>query len=367
MRATLVVFLGACSFTGHSTAIGDVVDGAVDVAPMIDGPPGEFCLGDAMVMVCLAQMPSMPLAINGMTMIDTDAAGQCSPAVVGANANDYCVLAGSSIMFVGNKPTLSAHGSRPVVLMSAGDIILPGPAAIDMAGHLASATTAPGGDLCAAGTPANGSGGGYGGSFGSLGGIGGADAGNNLGGVPSPAIVPQALHGGCGGEAGLTGGGIAGHGGGAVALLAAGMIQIDGLIDASGGGGGGSKTNNNKGGGGAGAGGMIVIDAPTVTGGATAKIVANGGSGGEGSGGMHGKDGNDPPPDPSMAAPGGAGGSTGGDGGFGATGTGLAGVEAGPGLAGTSGAGGGGGGGGVGVVKAFQNAVLPGMVSPPPS
>jgi hypothetical protein len=350
-RAALVLLLTGCSFDAKAT----VTDGA----PGGDG--GNFCLRNAMVTACLAQPPTASLTISGTTMIDTDKAGDCAP---GAVDSQYCILAGSSITIAGGQ-TLSAHGSRPLVLMSSGAITVIG--TIDVAGHVLGVpqATGPGVPLCAGGIAPPNVGGGYGGSFGSLGGAGGTDSGGGLGGTPSGTIVPTTLRGGCDGEAGLDSGGRAGGGGGGLALLAVTNIQIDGVINASGGGGGGSM-NNGHGGGGGGAGGMIVIDAPMITGGAGARIFANGGSGGEGSGGLDGNNGNDAPMDPNLAALGGIGGSSGGDGGAGANKDGLGNNAAVEGGNGTS-AGGGGGGGGVGVIKRYQGASLPGTVSPPAS
>ena len=366
------MLLSGCGF--HSAASALASDAAVDGASIDDPGNPNFCVGDAMVMACLTQMPATPLMIDGTRMIDTDGP-DCAQDAVGSSAS-YCILAGTSIT-IAARQTLSAHGSRPLVLMSSGAITVTG--TIDVAGHLTGMpqVTGPGvppatGPLCAPATAAIKAGGGSGGSFGSIGGRGGADAPptSNPGGVPPSPITLTTLRGGCSGEAGLdfegAAGGAAGAGGGAVALLAVTTIQIEGVINASGGGGGGS-TNHNRGGGGGGAGGMIVIDAPMVTGMGDAAIFANGGSGGEGNGGLIGRDGNDAPMDPNTAAAGGAGGSSGGDGGSGANKDAQGGHAAGPGGDGTSAAGGGGGGGGVGVIKLYRAASLPGKVSPPPS
>jgi hypothetical protein len=366
-RAWCILLLSGCGF--HSPAAAPASDAAVDGAS-IDGPDHpNFCLGNAVVMACLTQMPAAPIVIKSLTAIDTDTSDSCSPDAVGASAA-YCILAGSSITINGGQ-VLSAHGSRPLVLMSSGAITVMG--AIDVAGHLMGFPQATGpavppatgaGSPCAPAPAATNGGGGGGGSFGSIGGGGGADDNGKLGGVPPGPVVPTALRGGCSGEAG-PGGGPAGGGGGAVALLAVTQIQIDGMIDASGGGGRGSM-NDHHGGGGGGAGGMIEIDAPMVSGAGGARIFANGGSGGEGSGGNNGRDGNDAPLDPNMAAIGGTGGSTGGDGGRGANRNAQGGNAAGAGGNGTSGGGGGGGGGGVGVIQLYQGGSLPGTVSPPP-
>jgi hypothetical protein len=367
VRTSCLLVLTGCGF--HSGPGAGVVagDAAVDSA-VIDGPgTASFCLGDAMVMACLAQAPAAPRVIDHSIAINTDVGSvDCSPDVVGASAA-YCILAGSSISIVGGPTTLSAHGSRPLVLMSSTAITVMG--TIDVAAHLdgtpqPTGPGVPGGATCAPATATTNHGGGTGGSFGSVGGRGGADDGNNPGGVASDPVVPAALRGGCPGEAGLDGG-PAGGGGGAVALLAVTRIQIDGVINASGGGGGGTATGN-RGGGGGGAGGMIVIDAPMVAGAGGAKIFANGGSGGEGNGGNGSRNGSDAPLDPNTAAKGGAGMTSGGDGGDGAIKRAQGGDAAGSGGKGNPG-GGGGGGGGVGVIRAYQDPSLPGTVSPPAS
>jgi hypothetical protein len=373
-RALCILLLSGCGFHSSASGVaGDAApggDAAADAS--IDGPgDASFCLGDAVVTACLVQRPVGQLTIARSKAIDTDTSGDCSRDAIGASAS-YCILAGTSITIVGTQ-LLSAHGSRPLVLMSSGAITVAG--TIDVAGHVMGMpqATGPGAppatgpsSPCTPATAAATGGGGSGGSFGSIGGRGGTSAGGDLGGVPSDPVVPSSLRGGCAGEAPPEGGS-AGGGGGAIALLAATMIQIDGVINASGGGGGGSMANNNRGGGGGGAGGMIVIDAPVVTGFGGARIFANGGSGGEGSGGLKGQDGRDAPQDPNMPAMGGSGPSTGGDGGGGASKTAKGSHAAGAGDAGTSSAGGGAGGGGVGVIKLYQGGSLPGTVSPPPS
>ncbi|HEX8113814.1 MAG TPA: hypothetical protein VF516_39050 [Kofleriaceae bacterium] len=181
---------GFCELPGSGDAGGDDAG--------VDGPGNaSFCLGDAVVMACLAQMPAAPLAISSPTMIDTDQPGNCSPDAVGSSAS-YCIVAGSSITILGGQ-TLSAHGSRPLVLMSSGAITVIG--TIDVAGHLMGVpqATGPGvpgpGSPCASATAATNIAGGSGGSFGSIGGGGGADFNANPGGVPSAAVVPATLRG----------------------------------------------------------------------------------------------------------------------------------------------------------------------------
>ncbi len=359
MRGALVLLVTGCSFQGTSSELADAATDTTMIDGSPDGPSG-FCLGDTSVTACLSEMPTQTLMINAPTTINTDNPGECAP---NASSPAYCILAGSSIMIMGSA-TLSAAGTRPLVLMSSGGITIAPGAAIDVGGHRNAMPqlTGAGGRTCEGGIAPTPDGGAFGGTFGSIGGDGGADAGAHPGGkAASTTITTTSLQGGCAGEAGLNNGGTAGPAGGAVALLAVATIELDGTIFAGGGGAGGAKTNN-RGGGGGGAGGMIVIDAPVITG-TKPNIGANGGAGGEGSGGMMGKDGADAPADPTKVAAGGTGGSTGGDGGAGATSAGAA-VAGG---IGTSAAGGGGGGGGVGVIKVYGAAGLPGNVSPPPT
>jgi len=350
--ALVMLLVTGCGFRA-STGVGA---GSSEVDSGTTAAPGGFCVGDAIITACLAEPPALPLTIDRATKVDTDGGEPCATNAT-ASSSQYCILAGSAITIMGGQ-TLSAHGSRPLVLLSSGTITVFG--MIDVAGHLANQpqTSGPGVVGCAGGTPATAGGGGHGGTFGSSGGNGGADNDGHLGGVAATPVDQTTLRGGCAGEAGLgAGSGAAGPAGGGVALMSATGIHITGVIDASGGGGGGAMPNGHGGGGG-GAGGMIVLDAPSVDVAGTAKIFANGGSGGEGSGGLKGVDGNDAPLDPNVAAVGGSGQSSGGDGGAGARNDAMAGNA--------SNAGGGGGGGGVGVIRLFKATSLGGVVSPPP-
>lgn len=368
MRWLLAVLVCGCNFHPGASTAGDDV-GAPDAPPPIDAPVDVrigYCLGNATIEICLSEAPAMPLLISATANLDTDLSSLCATNVVGGSLGQYCVLAASAITVAGGK-LLSAKGTRPLVLFSSGTIKVSG--TIDVAGHLDGTPqgVGAGGDPSACGDAiaSTAGGGGYGGSFGASGAPGGGNAVGGVGGVPGlPAANPLTLRGGCSGGAGLEGGG-PGFGGGAVALIAATSIQIDGTINASGGGAPGSHVDG-RGGGGGGSGGVIVIDAPMVFGGGGARMVANGGSGGEGSGSSNGKDGADAPADPTMAAQGGSGGSSGGDGGDGSKGNGIGGNAPGPGLPGVA-EGGGGGGGGAGVIKRYKAASLPGVTSPPPT
>jgi hypothetical protein len=130
--------------------------------------------------------------------------------------------------------------------------------------------------------------GGRGGSFGTLGGSSG---------VPlrgTERMVP--LMGGQSGQAGC-GDRLAGGAGGGVQFTAANVIQVNGLIDASGGGGQGGIAGDHPekcvGAAGGGSGGGILLEAPTVT--MAGQIYAHGGGGGGGGNnrGSSGGDGQD--------------------------------------------------------------------------
>jgi hypothetical protein len=163
-RALWIVILSGCGF--HSTAAAPASDAAVDSASIDSPDHPNFCLGNAVVMACLTQMPAAPIMITRLTAIDTDTSSSCSPDAVGSPA-PYCILAGSSITIAGGQ-TLSAHGGRPLVLMASGAIAVMG--AIDVAGHVRGMPQAagPGSALCAPATAAMAGGGGGGGSFGWL-------------------------------------------------------------------------------------------------------------------------------------------------------------------------------------------------------
>src|SRR5262249_15615651 len=104
-----------------------------------------------------------------------------------------------------------------------------------------------------------------------------------------------------------------GAGGGAVWIAVDGGTLILGpgaAINASGAGGSGAPRNTVHGADGGGSGGLIVLQAPTITLDATAKIFANGGAGGGGSsGGQPGGDGTEST-GPASGGVGGAGGTT---------------------------------------------------------
>ena len=201
---------------------------------------------------------------------------------------------------IGLDATLEVTGSLPLVLLSAGDIEILGKLdARSTESRRGPGVTDESNTACGASTGGNGTlvgssrSGGGGGGFGSAGGQGGKSGPAVLadGGQPGTAhTLPDDIEPGCpGGDGGSIGQAPAGgDGGGAVALLAMGSIQVSGTILAGGDGGGGMD-----GGAGGGAGGLIAFDASAYVLTGTTVISAGGGGGGGGGGGDRGNDGGD--------------------------------------------------------------------------
>lgn len=395
-RAWLVLLLPACSFQhGAAADAGPTTTGsgdASDATVVVDGPPdtssvvsdARACYGTTDP-VCLDVVPTGTLSLPGVSNpLDTGVDVNCTVVTGG-----FCVLAAQHVTVGGG---FVAIGTRPLVILGSIDVTITG--TVDVSSTFSPSRTGAGANAsgCTSGNGASdggGGGGGAGGSFGTKGGDGGTgDLNNNLppagtaaGGTASAIQTPAHLRGGCpggkGGDGddpgtnpGLSPGGAAGDSGGAVRVIAATMITVNGGIFASGAGGGTTTgntsscaTNNGgyeQGGGGGGAGGMIWLDAPAVT--VTGKLAANGGGGGGGGGcygGTHGFDGTTT--SWNMAASGGTGDTA--DGG----GNGAAGAPSVAGNGAGANAGGGGGGGGLGVV--WIDGTLTGgtQVSPAPS
>lgn len=157
------------------------------------------------------------------------------------------------------------------------------------------------GTTCGGHAGSGGGGGGFGGRGGDGGDVtgrgcpGGDDSGGS-GGAPLGG-VPTTLRGGCDGadgatnnqNDGTTGRGIAGAGGGAVQITAAGSLTVSGTLHAGGAGGsgaydatGGSVGGRRGGGGGGGSGGMVALEGQDIDIQLGALLVANGGGGGGG-------------------------------------------------------------------------------------
>lgn len=291
------------------------------------------------------------------------------------NRDDLCVFAGTDIFI---RQSVRVIGTKPLVLLATGSITTEQTGAIDVGSHRSPFDTSPeigaGADpaACDRGTFPGLGAGGAGGNFAGFGGRGGDGSSGGRGGTPGPtsAIVLD-LRGGCPGQNGEgMSGGVKGHGGGALLMIAGDHIDIRGGIYAGGeGGNGGAEDASAGGGGGGGSGGMIVFEAPTIT--ANNDIIASGGGGGEGgAAGGAGFAGEDAGHLTGFRVALGGSGST-ANGGIG--GDGSDGVASAAGADGKTGGfmggvgGGGGGGGGAGLIKAPRNASLGNRVFPSPT
>jgi len=355
---------------------GPPLDAGLDSGADAPPPDALVCYGTGIVQVCFANAPTQPLTISNTKTIDTGTDSLCATNVVSGGAN-YCVVVATTITI---SATLRATGPKPLVLVASDSISVPSGGSIDVGSHrqrgIGEPETGAGADVdtatCVAGTPPTNTGGGAGGSFTGKGGTGGKGTAANAG-TPADVAMPpvMVLRGGCPGQDGKATAGSAGHGGGAVFLIATNKIDIGGNGINAGGeaGGGGALGVDGGGGGGGGAGGMIGLDAQTVM--VTSSLVANGGGGGEGGSvslAVTGQDGTDATT--TNAAPGGnVNTASGGDGGDGS-----AGPAAGPGMAGSNGGksganfgGGGGGGGGAGLIKVPAGVNLGNKASPAPT
>lgn len=193
---------------------------------------------------------------------------------------------------VTNGHVLQFTGSRPVVLLVAGDVTIDSGGLIDVGAS--GLTNGPGGLDCM--TQANGLGlvstsggyGGGGGGFGTAGGQGGYNTVN--GGDAQSGITLAPLRGGCrGGNSSSSATGVGGAGG-AIEISASGTITIGATsaagISAGGGGAPAALAGSAVGGNGGGSGGGILLVSPVVaTFGTNGALFANGGAGSSGCGG----------------------------------------------------------------------------------
>jgi hypothetical protein len=361
----IALVVAGCGF--HPTAMTTSTDGASDGngSAMIDGPTLGSGSGSAVcydtegvkLHVCLVQAPSGAKHPPSGTIDTGSASTQCEP--LAATSDRACVLSGITVS-IDPGVTISASGSRPLVLIATAEIDVNG--TIDVASYTKGAQAGklgPAADAngCQQGTLPNHSGGGAGGTFTSKGANGGDDNNDNGShGVAAPTIG-AVMRGGCAGQTGANTGGRGGAGGGAFALIAQTLaISSTGTIDASGAGGAGGSSGANRGGGGGGTGGLIVLTAQSVT--IDGKVFADGGGGGAGSTGPSAGGSGDDPLDPFTVPSGGlAGDPNAGDGGDGF-------LDPGPpsvGQASTQGAdGGGGGGGGAGYIHVTTGVTING-------
>jgi hypothetical protein len=180
-----------------------------------------------------------------------------------------------SSLTIGPNAVVSVVGSRPIAIVSEGEIFIQG-ALMANADGIETNTGNAGGFSAPAPASAdkigNGPGGG-GAPTGNVGGGGGGycgKGGNANGGQPygNPAIAPL-----MGGSSGAVTGGWPGAGGGAVQLVSNASITLAPLGKINAGGGGGAWMGN-----GGGSGGAVLLEAPTVT--IQGTIAANGGGGG---------------------------------------------------------------------------------------
>jgi hypothetical protein len=340
--------LGACNAIlgiGDFTVAGDGQDG---------GPPGDgnqVCLG-TLVPVCFDDTVDK---IDLPLIVDTGSASDCPFVVTPANgSSELCVITARTIDLSGH--TLRAVGPRPLVIAAIDTITITN-GNIDVSSPTGPGLrTGAGADAFECGVQMNGTpddtgaGGGAGGSFGASGGPGASGSNGSAGAQPGMKLPIETLHGGCAGTSGGAGaqtvGGVGGHGGGAVYLVAGTLIMMDGSsnVFAAGGGGGGGAVR--AGGGGGGSGGMIALEAPTVQ--VDCLLAANGAGGGGGSNTGTGDDGKDGTQLNFMSVAAGGAADMGGGGGGGAGSTATL-PDGSAGFAGPSGSGGG-GGGAVGVI-----------------
>ncbi|HUH02428.1 MAG TPA: hypothetical protein VML75_10555, partial [Kofleriaceae bacterium] len=235
--------------------------------------------------------PELTLGSVGEYVFDTDSGMLIDP--LGATITPVSSIEGdmrviwTSRFLVGAFATLRATGTRPLMVVSTGNISILG--TLDASSFRASDAFSIGAganpSACPASPPdpgqscgAHGGSGGGGGGFGAGGGAGGEGGdGHSCGtdGVPGGAgglalaANPGSLRGGCAGadgaqnNSGTSNRGIAGPGGGALHLVAFGSLSVSGVIHA-GGAGGQPGLGDRAGGGGGGTGGMIGLEATNI-------------------------------------------------------------------------------------------------------
>jgi len=319
---------------------------------------GEICFGAGIARPCVAAVPPGTLTLSGD--LDTDRDARCVDVAQPAGGPRLCVIAGEQIAITG---PVHAFGARPLVLVASGTIAVHIPLDAssrrgEPAGAGAGSCRLPDGRSA----DAMGSGG-AGGSFQGLGGTGGTSSSVGERTPPEPALsFPAHVRGGCSGGRGGEGTSSTLHrpgaGGGALYLIANGALDVQSVIAANGAGALHMQPDIGSvlmgGGGGGGSGGLLVLEAPVITLGSAARLLAIGGAGAGGGGSMEmGKAGGDPDPTAMLpvdiAARGGPGGPPeGGNGGDGSSLASLAGGAAAD--SGTMG-GAGGGGGAAGFIK----------------
>lgn len=255
---------------------------------------GSLCEGSGAFEVCLTALPSAPVVVQGS--IDTDASSYCFDGYTLPAEHPWCVVIGTTLAV----HSVTAQGSRPLVLLATQDLTIANGDLLDASSHQGVAGPAANNPACSTSSAGNagvlddGGGAGAGGSFGTMGGGGaaGGDSAATPGSVGGAIAMPSGLFGGCPGGLGGEGNDPQtdecnpnmsdppGAGGGAVYLLAGGTVRIDGTVAAGGAGGGGGKLARGGGSGG-GSGGLIVIWAGSSIMG-NGQLVTTGGGGGGG-------------------------------------------------------------------------------------
>jgi hypothetical protein len=274
-----------------------------------------------------------------------------------------CVISAGTFTITA-RGTLTAAGTSPLVVVSAGDVLVEGTFDVSATGTTPGAGGGRGGAGSGVGVGGEGrspgaggarsgvddGGGGGGGLCGRGGDGGGSVAPGGEGGavVKGWDLVP--IEGGSGGGDGGGSGGAGGGGGGALQITSGTLIAIRATIHGGGGGGGAGERMTGAGGGG-GSGGAVLLEAPEIRLEGVGRVsVAGGGGGGSGASGGNGAPGEDGRLALASAS-GGTGYASGGSGGGGATlGGGNGGVQY----------NGGGGGGGAGcILIRNRDGVLP--------
>jgi hypothetical protein len=162
----------------------------VDAAP-VDAPIVQF----GTFIKVMFSSPADVTALTAITLagtIDTDASTMCN--MHNDQSVSYCVVAGTNIMLA-NGTTFSAHGTKPLVLLSTATFDLQG--TLDVSSKQGIAAGAGAAVSCSGAIAATGNSGGFGGSFGGAGGNGGAVDGGPVTAAPVVPGFPQKLTGGC--------------------------------------------------------------------------------------------------------------------------------------------------------------------------
>ena len=260
MRSVLALAaLSGCQALFGVSPVDPKSDASADAKVYLDAPPaGTVCAGvtGAPLHICAQEVLLQGLTYSSDVDIDTDAGTLCTRIEPAAGEQGELCEVIATDLTIQPGATVSAHGSRPLVLVAMGTLSIGG--TVDVSSHASPDRRGAGADDAAC-PIANGSvqapgastsGGGAGGSFGGRGGAGGAPAGGVALMAPAP-IDPATLtlvRGGCHGGAGGTDHSMhtapGGHSGGAVYLMAGTMLQLAGkvLANGSGGAGGASTT-----------------------------------------------------------------------------------------------------------------------------